>query len=190
LEYVFIDGENVALQSIPDHDRISKLLMFVGERQKNVTIEIAESLAKLGPKAGFVRMQGSGKNALDFHIAYYLGKYAEIDPNGTFRIVSKDKGFDPLVEHLRSAKIDCSRVENLATKVVGQADLHGMIAELGAHLREKSVKTRPKKAAKLKAYIKSRYHEEDALVDEVFAGLASAGLFVLDGTKIKYQDSP
>ncbi len=190
MEYIFIDCENVSLQSIPDHDRISTLLMFVGEHQKNVTIEIAQSVGKLWPKADFVRMHGTGNNALDFHIAYYVGKYAAMDPKGIFRIVSKDKGFDPLVKHLRAAKIDCSRVDNLATKVIIQNDLRGMIADLGAHLREKSGKARPKKAAKLKAYIKNRYREEDALVDEVFAGLASAGLFVLDGSKIKYQDSP
>jgi N-formylglutamate amidohydrolase len=52
-----------------------------------------------------------------------------------------------------------------------------------------SGKARPKKASKLKAYIKNKYHEEDALVDEIFDGLAAAGLFVLDGTKVKYQDS-
>jgi hypothetical protein len=190
LEYIFIDCENVALKSIPDHDRICMLFLFVGEKQKNVPIEIAESMGKLGPKAEFVRMHGAGKNALDFHIAYYLGKCAEIDPKGIFRIVSKDTGFDPLVKHLQAAEIDCSRVENLSTKVISRTDLQGMIAELGTHLREKSVKARPKKAGKLKAYIQNRYREEAALVDEVFAGLASAGLFVLDGTKIKYQDSP
>jgi hypothetical protein len=134
-------------------------------------------------------MNGSGKNALDFHIAYYVGKYAEIDPKGTFRIISKDKGFDPLIEHLRAADIDCSRIENLSTKIISKTDLQGMIDALGPHFREMNGKARPKKAAKLKAYIKNRYREEDALVDEVFAGLASAGLFVLDGTKIKYRDS-
>ena len=42
----------------------------------------------------------------------------------------------------------------------------------------------------MKAYIKNRYHEEDALVDGVFAGLASTGLFTLNGDKIKYLDWP
>jgi hypothetical protein len=189
MEYVFIDSENVALRAIPNHDRIRMLILFAGENQKNVSIEIAESLRQLGPKARLVRMHGSGKNALDFHIAYYLGKYAETDPKGIFRIVSKDKGFDPLVEHLRTADIECSRVENLATKVVGKTELQGTVADLLAHFREMSGKARPKKAAKLKAYIKHRCHAEDALVDELFGGLIGEGLFALDGTKIKYQDS-
>jgi hypothetical protein len=190
VEYFFIDCENVALRKIPDHDRIGMLLLFVGEKQKNVTIEIAKSMGTLGPdKARFVEMHGSGKNALDFHIAYYLGKYAETDPEGTFRIVSKDKGFDPLVKHLQAAKIDCTRVENLSAKIISKSGLQERIDELGPHFREMSGKARPKKASKLKAYIKNKYHEEDALVDEIFDGLAAAGLFVLDGTKIKYRDS-
>jgi hypothetical protein len=189
MEYIFIDCENVALQAIPDHAGIQRLFLFVGENQKNVPLEIAKSVGKLGPKADFVEMHGTGKNALDFHIAYYLGKYAEIDPKGSFRIVSKDKGFDPLVRHLQTAKIDCSRVENLSTKFIGKMELQGMIDELGPHFLQMSAKARPKKASKLKAYIKSRYREEDALVDEVFGGLAATGLFVLDGAKIKYQDS-
>lgn len=188
MEYIFIDFENVALQAIPDHALVQMVFMFVGEKQKKVSMEIAESMQKLGPKAKLVRMSGSGNNALDFHIAYYVGKYAEIDPKGIFRIVSKDKGFDPLVKHLQAEKIDCSRVENLSTKLVSKTDLQGMLAALGPHFREMTDKARPKKASKMKSYIKNRYREEDALVDEVFAGLVSTGLFVLEGVKIKYQD--
>ncbi len=187
MEYIFIDQENVALRAIPDHDRIEMLLLFVGEKQKSVSIEIAQSMGKLGPKGKWVRMHGSGKNALDFHIAYYVGKYAEIDPKGKFRIVSKDKGFDPLVKHLREAGIDCLREENLSAKVISKKDVLGMIHELGPHLLEMGEKARPKRAPKLKAYIKHRYHEEDAIVDEVFNGLVAAGLFGLDGNKIRYQ---
>jgi hypothetical protein len=133
-------------------------------------------------------MQGSGKNALDFHIAYYLGKYAETDPRGVFRIVSKDKGFDPLVEHMRAAGIDCARAENLSTRIVRDTDLQGMIADLLPHFREMSGKARPKKVPKLKAYIKDKCQAEDALVDGIFGGLLAAGLFALEGTRVKYQD--
>jgi PIN domain len=189
MEYVFIDYENAALRAIPDHERIGQLILFAGENQKTVSMDIAESLLRLGPKAKLVRMHGTGKNALDFHIAYHLGKLAESDPGGTFRIVSKDKGFDPLVEHLRAAGIDCSRTENLAAKAVAAADVQGMIAELLVHLREMGGKARPKKAPKLKAYIRNRCRAEDAVVDEIFAGLAAAGLFALEGSKLRYPDS-
>lgn len=80
-----------------------------------------------------IRIKGPGKDALDFRIAYYIGKFAEKDPKGMFKIVSKDKGFDPLVEHLRSEKIDCVRIETLATKVISKSGLMETIAEHGIH---------------------------------------------------------
>lgn len=189
MEYIFIDQENVSLRAIPDHDRIKALFIFAGENQKNFSFEMLESVGKLGNKAKPVRMQGSGNNALDFHIAYYVGKYAEIDPKGKFRIVSKDKGFDPLIKHLLDAGIDCKRVETLSTKVVSKKDVEEMRDDFGEHFRGMSEKARPKRAPKLKAYIKTRYREEDAIVDEVFEALAASGLFTLEGSKISYRDA-
>jgi hypothetical protein len=186
LEYIFLDFENVALQAIPEHADIQKVFLFVGEKQTKVSIEIAESMQRLGQKAELIRINGSGNNALDFHIAYYIGKYSEIDPNGKFRIVSKDKGFDPLVSHLNFKKIDCARIETLATKVISKKNLKEMISELGTHFHELSEKARPKKENKMKAYIKNRIKQEDAIVNEAFEKLISDGQIEVIGGKIKY----
>lgn len=42
---------------------------------------------------------------MDFHIAYYLGQLANADPTGFYHIISRDKGFDPLLKHLKSKGI-------------------------------------------------------------------------------------
>jgi PIN domain len=47
--------------------------------------------------------------ALDFHIANYIGKLSAAHPDASFHIISKDKGFDPLIKHLQDQKISCSR---------------------------------------------------------------------------------
>jgi len=52
-----------------------------------------------------VRLTATGKNALDFTLAYYVGRAVAADPTGFFHIVSKDTGYDPLIEHLRSKHI-------------------------------------------------------------------------------------
>ena len=59
-------------------------------------------------------MSGNGPNALDFHIAYYVGELAAKDPNGYFHIISKDTGFDPLIKHLKLKKIKILRERDLA----------------------------------------------------------------------------
>ena len=50
---------------------------------------------QLGPRSSYVRLEASGSNALDFHIAYYLGNLVISDPTAYFHIISKDTGFDP-----------------------------------------------------------------------------------------------
>jgi hypothetical protein len=59
-------------------------------------------------------MSGSGQNALDFHIAYYLGQLSSQDPEANFYIISKDTGFDPLIKHLMAKKIQVQREKDLA----------------------------------------------------------------------------
>jgi len=62
-----------------------------------------------------VRLTSRGKNALDFALAYYLGQAVAADPAGFFHIVSKDTGFDPLIEHLQSEHRRVRRHDSFAT---------------------------------------------------------------------------
>jgi hypothetical protein len=55
-----------------------------------------------------VEISGTGKNASDFHIAYFLGKLSRDVENPFFHIISKDTGFKPLVHYLKDVeKIFC-----------------------------------------------------------------------------------
>jgi hypothetical protein len=56
-----------------------------------------------------VRLTSAGKNALDFTLAYYVGRAVAADPTGVFHIVSKDTGYDPLIKHLWSRHISAER---------------------------------------------------------------------------------
>ena len=59
-------------------------------------------------------MSGNGPNALDFHIAYYIGRLATSNTNCFFHIISKDTGFDPLIAHLKEQKIYTCRSKDVA----------------------------------------------------------------------------
>ena len=71
---VLIDFENVQPESLEllaqDHFRV---LVFVGANQARLPFEVAASLQKLGARAEYIKISGNGSNALDFHIAYYVG---------------------------------------------------------------------------------------------------------------------
>lgn len=112
--YIFIDFENVQPSTIDIPKNYPfKIIIFVGKNQTKIPIELATSIQELGERAQYVIINGNGKNALDFHITYYLGKFCEKDPNGYFHIISKDTGFDILIQHLKEKKISVYRHSNI-----------------------------------------------------------------------------
>jgi hypothetical protein len=113
--YVLIDFENVHpknLELLTKHP--FKVFVFVGANQTKVPFDLADSMQFLGNDAKYIKISGNGQNALDFHIAYYIGELAGKDADAQFHIISKDKGFDPLIQHLKSRKIRVRRENDLA----------------------------------------------------------------------------
>ena len=107
---VLIDSENVK----PEYLEKLKLenfrvFVFVSMNLKRVDFPIAKALQALGANGNYVQISGHGPSALDFHIAYYIGKLSAAHPDAYFHIVSKDKGFDPLIKHLKEQKVLCCR---------------------------------------------------------------------------------
>ena len=82
--------------------------------QAKIPYDLAEAMQAMGEKARYIKISGNGPNALDFHIAFYIGQLACEDPEGYFHIISKDQGFDPLIRHLRNQKIKALREKDLA----------------------------------------------------------------------------
>ena len=113
--YVLIDFENVQpknLNILANHP--FKVFVFIGANQTKVPRHVAVAMQALGDKARYVEIDGSGPNALDFHIAYYIGELSAADPSGSFHVISKDRGFDPLIRHLKGKKIRVRRESDLA----------------------------------------------------------------------------
>lgn len=117
--YVLIDYESVQPEDVSllkqDHFRV---IVFVGAHQTKIAFETAAALQQMGSNAEYVKISGTGPNALDFHIAFYIGQIAEKDPEAYFHIVSRDAGFDPLLSHLKTRKFRALRV-----KTVGEIPL-------------------------------------------------------------------
>ena len=55
--------------------------------------------------------EGSGSNALDFHIAYSSADYPRASCSSFTRV--KGYGFDPLIRHLKAKGISCQRTKDL-----------------------------------------------------------------------------
>jgi len=108
--YILIDLENVQPKNLAIlKGRDFKVIVFVGEKQSKLSFELVDAMQSLGGNAKYIKINGNGPNALDFHIAYYIGNISATDPNSFFHIISKDTGFDPLINHLKSNNILAQR---------------------------------------------------------------------------------
>ncbi len=106
INYVLIDHENVQPTDLKLLDREDvRLWVFVGAGQTKLSSDLAIQMQAMRERADYVRISGNGSNALDFHIAFYIGQLSREDPRGFFHIISRDTGFDPLLGHLKARKI-------------------------------------------------------------------------------------
>ncbi|HEY5597476.1 MAG TPA: PIN domain-containing protein [Kiloniellales bacterium] len=113
--YILIDYENIQPKNLATLDGHSaKIFVFVGANQSKLPFDLASSLQVFGSNAKYIKIGGNGSNALDFHIAFYVGQLAERDPDASFHIISKDKGFDPLIKHMKAKRLSVQRKADLS----------------------------------------------------------------------------
>jgi len=190
---VLIDYENVQPATIEslNHEHI-KLLIFVGANQTKVPIEIAVALQQLGSRASYVKISGNGSNALDFHIAFYIGQLAAQEPSAYFHIVSKDTGFDPLIQHLKSKKIFANRVQNVndipRVKIALASTLDAQVEVIITSLQGNK-SSKPRTIKTLSSTINAIFLKKlsEAELEALINQLKTMGLIEVDDTKVSYK---
>ncbi len=110
---LLVDFENVQQVDLSRLDASYEVIIFVGASQKNIPIELVANAQKLGSRVDWQRVEGNGSNALDFYIAMHLGRILEKSPDLECIILSKDKGFEPLLRYLNKAGLKCKRINSL-----------------------------------------------------------------------------
>jgi hypothetical protein len=88
-------------------------MIFYGTTQKKLPEELVVQAQPLGPRLKWVKIAGQGPNALDFHIAFYLGQILTDRPTSECAVLSRDTGFEPLMRHLHALGRTCRRVTTL-----------------------------------------------------------------------------
>ena len=167
-QVLLVDYENVGrvdLRAIPADVRVA---FFFGASQRTVPTAFFKSALQLGERFVPVDIEGRGKNALDFHIAFYLGEYLTTAPQTRCVILSNDKGFDPLIQHLRGRKFSVQRVSTLeegfpstapsrtAAGRKGSVTLQAAVEWLSAMQKNR----RPRRRKGLVAYLHSHFGQK------------------------------
>lgn len=190
--FVLIDYENVQPNSFAglevEHFRV---LVFVGASQNKLAFETAAAVQKLGARAEYVKIAGNGSNALDFHIAFHLGRLAAQDPTAFFHIISKDTGFDPLIQHLKERKVFVSRFRDVTDipllKAANSNTTPEKIDVVIANLRQRGA-SKPRTLKTLTSTINSLFQKQlnDEELAALLKGLQSKGLITVDENKVTY----
>lgn len=190
--YVLIDYENVQPDDIAalQHEHV-RVIVFIGPHQTKIAFETAAALQRMGANAEYVRLSGSAPDALDFHIAYYLGRLAAKEPTAFFYIISRDTGFDPLVKHLKEGKLRACRVQAIGEipnlKPVDPKTSPDRLALIVADLQKRGA-SRPRTVATLSSTISAMFKKQ-LTADEVsslVSDLKKKGLVKVEGTKVTY----
>ncbi len=208
MNYVLIDLENIQ----PEHLSVLagqnlKVLVFVGQNQSKLSFDLVSAVQHLGKNAEYVKIQGNGPNALDFHIAFYIGRFSAENSESHFHIISKDKGFDPLIKHLESKEIRVYRHKAISEiplpkpAKVKKESAHGSKPTSSALQEERLQKivefltargsAKPRKLKTLSNSINSLFskslgeNELNALIDE----LVERGIVIVSSNKtnVSYQ---
>ena len=173
---LLVDWENVQRLDFGLLEEGFQVIVFVGASQKNVPIDVVASAQPLGGRIDWRRVDGNGNNALDFYIACQLGRVIERTPNVQCIVLSKDKGFDPLLRHLNKNGLKCRRINSLLelqpTTATTKEPNYTRVVEL---LGKTEKNARPRKRSTLSQHIASMFQKSlsqkdiDRIIDLLFA---------------------
>jgi len=191
--YVLIDYESVQPEALAVlNQEHFKVIVFVGANQSKLSFDNAAALQSMGERGSYIKISGNGPNALDFHIAFYIGEIASREPDAFFHIVSKDKGFDPLIAHLKARKILAGRSKDVADIPIVKAansktpeqKLEVILTKLHqmANSKPKGLKTL---TSRISATFPTPLTEEE--VAPLIQEMERRGWLTVTGTKISYS---
>lgn len=209
-KYALIDLENVQPASLNKlKSEGYHLKVFVGASQSKISVELAEKIQVFGPMAEYIRVQHSGKNALDFHIAFYMGQLASQEPNSQFLVISKDTGYDPLLKHMRELGLKANRsaaavaattspvattpkTTPTATSPVKKDPAQMSMQERVQHAKQhfkKAGKAKPAKRSSLVSDLHSKFQKKlsDQAIQSLIAELIKQGVVIDSQGAISYQ---
>ena len=175
---IYVDFENVPNVEIRETTG-TRILLFIGQSQKRLSTSIVKAIQPLGKNVEWIQINGSGKNALDFHIAYYLAMH-KAQPDTEHCIVSKDAGFDPLIAH----------VNGLGQKIGLGKELEGKYKKVREILMKQQKTRRPKSRKTLTSFIETTFQKKisTAETNKLIENLFRDGLLEEKSKRISYMD--
>jgi hypothetical protein len=188
---IYVDFENVPNVDIKEMGD-ARIFLFIGESQKRLSTSIVKAIQPLGKNVEWIQINGSGKNALDFHIAYYLAIYKEQTDTEHY-IISNDAGFDPLIDHANGLGQKVKRVVSYADvfhKIGLGKELEGKFKKVKEILMKQQKTRRPKSRKTLTSFIETTFQKKisTAETNKLIENLFRDGIMEEKSKRISYLD--
>ena len=119
MNYYLVDYENVGsdgMNGIEQLDRDSRIYIFYTKNADKLTFDLHIKLIQARAEVFLFKAECGQKNALDFQLSSYLGWLirGHSDGQNNYFIVSRDRGFTPLLPFWKAQGITVSLVADVA----------------------------------------------------------------------------
>lgn len=185
-----IDIENVANSGFEGLENLSaedSLLIFYSEKHSSINLSVHQKLEQSPARKEYLSIKTGGKNALDFQLVTWLGYRLAKVPQESYVIVSKDTGFDAVVDFWKKRGMNVSR--NADLKVPGRKQT----VKKAEKKAEKKADKEKKKAQKKEKQQQKKESEKEKKIREVrkqipeYAGDAPEIVQILGSTNTKQE---
>lgn len=196
-QVILVDWENVQPELLPTLNLEGiRVLVFIGPHQNKLPFAMVQAVQKLGERAQYVQVSKQGSDALDMHIAFYIGKLAVELQDAYFHVIAKDRDYDPLVAHLKALKIGAAKWPDLASipvlKRAAASTVKEKIEAIKDWLLERKA-NRPKTLKTLTNSLKTSAFAgrlDDQEIESLITALNEKGLISVEGQKVVYPGMP
>ena len=191
---ILVDYENVQAINLSGLiNAHTSIRVFVGKNQNKIPFDLANQMQTLGSNAEWVKIDGSGPNALDFHIAFALGELTATNKYDEYLIISKDTGFDPLIKYIAGKGAKVKRSAEIKLKSIAKSKSVNFKAQEPENMVDIIAKrinsgTKPKTEKTLKNWIKSQLGTNGTLenVDEIYSELINKMVISINNGKLEF----
>ena len=159
---ILIDYENVGTAGLKGAEYLCKedaVTLFYSASSSNIERQYIDAMEKQSGRFDVVKLRAVGKNGLDFYIAVKVGQIAETDPNSKVLIITKDSGYQAIIDY-------CQGYTALKNRVVIKADIEsGIVAIDGGTARRQAIIKRRERLSIESEY--SAYKERNKLERDI-----------------------
>ncbi len=190
---LMVDYENVqglTLESLDPNN--VEVWFFVGKSQNKIPFDLVESTQPFGNSLRWIKIEGNGKNNLDFHMVFELGRLSvNKEGVGDIYMLSKDKGFDSVVQYANRLGLKVKRIVNLSQLPSSEqgAPKSTYTGVVVSNLSKIPASRRPRTKSSLTTHLKNTFSGriEESDIETVMEQLFMEGKISESGNRLKYD---